>query len=267
MVVIHQIWYNFREWGKYEGPPKELLEISDRWRTLNPDWIYMLWQEESSLQLLKMFYPKLLAKFLSFRRPIQRVDFFRWVVIYHFGGCFIDFDCIPLKPLSLHPKIGDKDTLIVPASWWVGNAMILATSPRHPAVAQVIDAMTVDDPWPFVYDKSVLAVFCTTGPLATNRILRQPNNNNHNAKVVFDGGLLWHVPGNRDAPGKDYFVKHLGKGSWGYERALWNDVTTIATILLVAVILVVFILWIISRPLVRKFFGYGVGVVLQEGGP
>lgn len=265
--VIHQIWYNFKEWGMPSVPPEELMAITDQWRKMNPDWHYILWNEANSTQLLATFYPQLLEKFMAFKRPIQRVDFFKWVALYHFGGLFCDFDCVPLRPLSQHPEIykiakrddkldkhgqeGRMDLLIVPASWWAGNALIF-TTPGHPAVNMVIDAMSPLDPWPFRSHNSVIAVFCTTGPWLVNRTLRQCRSQ---TDLLFDERLLWHVPGGPASTSHaPFFVKHLGHGSWGYGKGLWTDVAQIAWLLIIAILLLLFFAFAICNIFSTKPF-------------
>lgn len=238
--VLHQIWYNFREWGKCSSPPKDLVAITDQWLQMNPDWDYMLWNEEASIQLLAHFYPNLLEKFLAFKRPIQRADFFRWAAIYHFGGVFIDFDCVPLKPLHQHPKISEKlnrDLLVVPASAWCSNAMIAAT-PKHTAVAKILTEMKIADPWPFTSHNSVIAVFTTTGPWLVNRALKLFSKD----LVHFEENLLLHGPSGGQPSDRPYFVRHLGKGSWGYSKALWTDIAQIIWLVLIIILFIIMII-------------------------
>src|ERR1700722_2600861 len=92
--VLHQIWFNFREgcWGSVEEPPSRYAPLIASWRKFNPEWRHMMWNEHSAEQLMQRFYPNWLDRFRALPEPIQRADFFRWVALYHWGGCYADMD-------------------------------------------------------------------------------------------------------------------------------------------------------------------------------
>lgn len=243
--ILHQIWYNFCDWGKEKRPPEKYRRLTHCWLKLNPDWSYILWTESSSIEFLHQFYPLLIKKFLGYKRPIQRVDFFRWVVLYHFGGVFADMDCVPLKPLD-QLCTHKTNIVVMPSDGWVTNALIIASA-FHPAILKVIHGLPTNDPW-FLSGPSVWAVFQTTGPSAIRRILHGCDH------IFFDDKLLCHTPGTpeqaKEFYERGYLAQHLGDGSWDFKRALVADIARIVVCLLSFIFLVVlfcYVNWLHSR--------------------
>jgi mannosyltransferase OCH1-like enzyme len=249
--VVHQIWYNFKEWGQVEMLPVKYELIRQEWQVKNPGWEFVLWNEQTSADFLnKTFSPAVYKKFMSYKLPIQRADFFRWVVLYYFGGCYIDTDCTPLKPLDTllerHLKT-PKDVLVVPDSAWATNAMIVAT-PRHPAIAKLIDQMPIEPSFAaFVGLESVAGVFFTTGPaIVRAKLLTQPN-------VVFDPDMMWHVPGQPGPVPADrtFVAQHFGDGSWNFQTLLVFDIARLVIAIILFVLATILVIYLITQFIIR----------------
>lgn len=50
--IIHQIYEDLA------GPPPSLVEISQSWKELNPDWEYRFWNKNDIETFLKTYYPE-----------------------------------------------------------------------------------------------------------------------------------------------------------------------------------------------------------------
>lgn len=255
--VVHQIWYNFREWGKVskEGLPAKYETIRRQWQSQNPGWKFILWNEHSTEAFLnKTFSPAVADKFRSYKLPIQRADFFRWVALYYFGGCYLDTDCTPLQPLDtllnrhLLKKDNNPHVLVLPDSSWAANAMILAT-PRHPAVAKLITQMPTELPigarW--IGTESVARVFFTTGPAAVRSKLASQTG------VIFDPDMMWHVPGQPGPvpPDRPFVAQHKGDGTWNFQTLLAKDIAR----LVFAILFIVVTLTLVAFFFITHFAG------------
>lgn len=91
--IIHQTWKN-------ENIPDEWIFHTNTWKWNHPDWEYKLWTDQSVLDFITELYPQYLDKYLKFPFNIQRADFLRYLVVYHFGGVYADIDYECLRPFD-----------------------------------------------------------------------------------------------------------------------------------------------------------------------
>jgi len=96
--IIHQIYFDL--YGKkVEDIPvynKSINEI----KFYNPDYEHKLWNEKSSAKLIKKKLPKYYDFYMNMRYDVQRIDFMRFVVLYLYGGFYVDLDLINIKSLD-----------------------------------------------------------------------------------------------------------------------------------------------------------------------
>jgi hypothetical protein len=52
------------------------------------------------LDFVRDYYPELLPVYQGFAHTIQRADFFRYLIVYHYGGLYADIDMECLRPLG-----------------------------------------------------------------------------------------------------------------------------------------------------------------------
>lgn len=83
---IHQIFFgdNNLYLQKYSANIKNLKD-------LNPDFSYTLWKEEDSIELIISTYPEYYNVYKNLSL-MEKTDFFRYVLMYHFGGFYFDLD-------------------------------------------------------------------------------------------------------------------------------------------------------------------------------
>lgn len=105
--TIHQIWLQ----GKDRIPDKFLPNI-DKIKRYHKTWNYILWDDVMIIKLLRMnktwidVYYKL--TFLH-----QKVDYARYIILYVFGGVYIDIDVMILKPFdTLIDKFKNYDLIV-----------------------------------------------------------------------------------------------------------------------------------------------------------
>jgi mannosyltransferase OCH1-like enzyme len=238
--MIHQIWFNFRNWGESTHPPIALADGPASWVQLNPDWTYRLWQEHTAHALLQEF-PSWLEAFYAFPEPIQRVDFFRWVVLFVYGGCYCDIDSRALVPISTFMNTISKkndEFLWIPSQFWVQNAVILA-SPRHPLIFQIIHNMAPHSLWSKFWQsrRSVIHVFSTTGPgYVSTMLARYPKD----TSVVFSPRIC--VKHLAEIKNQVVLAQHAEAGTWGWNTSFAYDILRI-----VACLLVLFLLFFVVR--------------------
>ena len=90
--IIHACWLGSGQM------PREQVRYVEGWKKLHPDWEIRVWRDEDFAPYLddSAFVKEALARkkygFLS--------DYFRFVVLYEFGGVYVDTDVEMFKPLD-----------------------------------------------------------------------------------------------------------------------------------------------------------------------
>ena len=81
----------FQTWKTTELIPQH-HELVMKMRDLNPNVKNLFYTDQNIEQFVLMFYPTYFETFKNFKYTIQRIDFFRYLVIYHHGGLYLDLD-------------------------------------------------------------------------------------------------------------------------------------------------------------------------------
>jgi mannosyltransferase OCH1-like enzyme len=128
--IIHQTYRDIH------SIPYQWQQASNSCRTLHPDYEYKFWTDEEGRRLIEQTFPCLLSTFDSYPYNIQRADVIRLVVLYVYGGIYIDFDIICLKSLDQLLQY----EFILPRTTPVGlsNDLIIS-KPKHPFLFKVIN--------------------------------------------------------------------------------------------------------------------------------
>ncbi len=100
--IMHQIWIN--ESGM--DFPEHWKISPQKWKEYHPDYIYILWEKDSSVAFVEKYFPQYLELYNSFEHVIQRCDLIRYMFLYKFGGIYCDMDNYPLENIE---KYLDKD--------------------------------------------------------------------------------------------------------------------------------------------------------------
>lgn len=69
-------------------------------RLLNPNFEYLFFDEGRRQEFITREFPQYRAVFDSFKYPIQRYDFFRYLAVYRYGGFYFDLDVLLASGLS-----------------------------------------------------------------------------------------------------------------------------------------------------------------------
>ncbi|XP_053399462.1 uncharacterized protein LOC128557031 [Mercenaria mercenaria] len=91
--IIHQTW-------KTTDIPHHYIEWIKTWIKNHPDWKYMFWTDESARKLIADKYSHLLPAYDMYPENIRRADALRYVVLYEYGGVYVDLDMESLLSLN-----------------------------------------------------------------------------------------------------------------------------------------------------------------------
>lgn len=130
--VIHQTY-------KTKELPLRLKKYQEKLLGLHSGWKYYLWDDQDNAELLQKYYPALYECYQRLPLKIMKVDFIRYVYLYHYGGLYLDLDYELLKPFDFLDY-----SLVLPMEtdskrdFRLGNAL-LASVARHPFWEKVLE--------------------------------------------------------------------------------------------------------------------------------
>ncbi len=133
--IIHQLW-------KDESIPPVWADNVESVKRYHPGWEYRLWTDGMMDDYVREKHPDLYPVYSAFTRHIMRVDVFRYVLMYDFGGLYCDLDFEFLRPFDY----GDAEVVLSlerdeafgdPYSG-IAN-FIMVSVPGHPYWADVLE--------------------------------------------------------------------------------------------------------------------------------
>ena len=147
--IIIQTW-------KTNNVPQRYMPLIDSVKQHNPDYEYLFFTDESIEKFFKTHYPEYWNTYNNLPIKIQKIDFFRYVAVYHYGGFYLDLDISVLKPFD--PLL--RNSCVFPVDEYIdmrvckhprykpycdrGHNFLLgqyafAASPKHPFIKSLID--------------------------------------------------------------------------------------------------------------------------------
>lgn len=181
-AIIHQTW-------KTEKIPVRFQPFVTSWKTKNPDWHHVLWTDRDCKQFMKTNYPGFLGLYNAYDEKIKRIDAFRYFLLHHYGGLYVDMDFECLKSfdalidvegmciLGLEPELHARR--LYNKQKLIGNA-IMVSPPKHRFWEHVFDTL--------INCKSHEDVLDATGPAMLGKALA---NYQHRDIRLFPGNVFY----------------------------------------------------------------------------
>ena len=214
--IIHQTWKN-------KTIPEAWKEAVESVKEKHKNYKYILWTDESMKQFVKKEFPDFYKTYNAYEHHIQRCDAFRFLVLYVYGGIYIDMDIMSKK--SLNPLL-KYDIVFVkqPYDNSFTNAFI-ACIPSHPFIQYCINKLPeYKDSYSF-FGKHV-HVMNSTGPYFLKKMVEHYKAEKHTLKNHY---ILTKEEYSGDCTsctfdtckGGTYF-KHIAGQSWhSYDSTLY----------------------------------------------
>ena len=161
---------------------------TNNWEKLNTDWNYKIVDENDLKNACSVFSEECLNTFNNFDLIHLKVDFGRYVLIYLYGGIYVDMDMYILRNLSSSIEIlniinisNTKHVLglsslninLIESLFFCGrkqviNNAVMISSPKNPILKKMIQSIIQNKTvYKFDYEK----IQKTTGPLFINKFL------------------------------------------------------------------------------------------------
>ena len=141
--IIHQIWV-----GSYDIPERE-IELYKEVAKQHSDYTHYLWTDANLPTIpetLKPMYDEMYRQ----KDYVYCADMLRWLVVYEYGGWYLDIDWEYVKNLN-EMDLSNKDGVVF-GHWGVGwtgcdytiTNNVFAFTKGHPMAKHMIDSMPVD---------------------------------------------------------------------------------------------------------------------------
>ena len=165
--IIHQTW-------KTREIPEKWQSAVQSVKTMHPEYEYILWTDETMAAFVKTEYPAFYSTYTGYKYNIQRCDAFRYLVLYKYGGIYIDLDTVCKKKLDGFLKY---DLVLVKSSnisFWYTNSFFMV-KPQHPFIKFCIEQLP-QYTRSFVYLGKHNHIYNSTGPLFLTKIIAKYKN-------------------------------------------------------------------------------------------
>jgi mannosyltransferase OCH1-like enzyme len=86
--------------NKSQKIPKDQIGYMNKMRQMNPGFQHLFFDTNDVKQFFESNYPEYYDTYKRLPAFIQKLDFFRYLVVYHYGGFYFDMDVEPKKPLD-----------------------------------------------------------------------------------------------------------------------------------------------------------------------
>jgi mannosyltransferase OCH1-like enzyme len=210
----HFIWFQ-----GINNIPKEYILNINRFKEFNPSFQIRFWSETELLELLNNTHENIfnycIQKSTHF---IQKIDIYKWLILYKFGGLYLDIDISIEKPLDLFILniFNENDLVLNYMQVWsyipykVVNNGIIWSKPNNKWIIQFLHTIEWDNHY---YKNKDWIVLETTGPFHLSRQVEQQNINNVGIYILepkyFEGRPLVYIKDQRGI-----YTTHLHHSNW-----------------------------------------------------
>ncbi len=242
---IYLTWKT-KDQSRMERPMRRWLAS---WPKQNPDHRIHLYDDADCLEFMQTHQPQHLETYLALN-PVERSDFWRYLVILTFGGIYTDADTICKKPLSDWMQAGDEAVIGIDGDYlnkypnWVPEGHVMsggaynfnhswhdnvvafsnwtfAARPNHPILSEVARRIEINVTDPFFTDRAPQWTIKKTGPgVMTDVLYDWLDARGHHADELVHSlrshrAIVIDKVRFVDRPAFHWReVKHFGMGSW-----------------------------------------------------
>lgn len=189
--------------GPDNNDTKYLRHLSKGWSIAYPDWNILLCDDDMVEQSVAEYSNDALAAYHKIKVLTYRADLARLILLYKYGGVYIDLDTRPAAPLIPYTVVSDEMQwgmlICIENNQIITNNHLVASEPRNSLIKGMIDGMV----------QSILEVDISQLKFEDHRHSRT-----WVAPIVSTEAwarlLLKHI---NNLIGEDYLDKHLSSGA------------------------------------------------------
>lgn len=166
--IIHFIWFKklYDSHLDVSEIPTTGSQAPEHRRIHNPNFTVNVWNATAARDLIEEHYDWFLPTYDGYKHPIQRVDAFKYFVLWHFGGIYMDLDVDCRRPL---------DPLLQFAAWFPKTTLlgvnndVFAARAQHPVIGEMKAQLKLrngNSLFPY------LTIYFSTGPQFASDVLK-----------------------------------------------------------------------------------------------
>lgn len=241
--IIHQTWKDY-------NVPKHWKSAVESCKSIHRNYKYVHWTDSDMDEFVQKIYPEFYSTYTNYKYHIQRCDAFRYLILYRYGGIYIDMDIVCRKKLDdlLHYDIVFSKSSNITSC--VTNSFMMSI-PNHPFMKYTIDHLAL-------YQNSYSSfgkhwhVMNSTGPMYLKKMVDMYTSKTHEeiprsyflSQTEFAGDC--NVCSEKTCSGGTYFA-HVKGDSWHeadsviYNMLICNKYSTFIILLLIIIGLILYI--------------------------
>jgi len=182
----------FQTWNT-KNLPKEIQELIDNMKALNPEYKYHLFTDEEMDIFVEQYYPGEINEcYKKINLIVAKADFWRYLILYKFGGVYLDMDSSINVRLDDFIRADNSAILSIESGRPTFTQWALIFDVHHPILRRTI-CFIIDNIKNNKYPKDIISM---TGPIvftkAINSIHQEYFNSfintkkiNNNTDIVF----------------------------------------------------------------------------------
>ena len=231
--IIHLVFLS-----KTEPIPDFFRECKERMKMFHPDWKIKIYNEDEVDTILRENFPLILPIYNQYTHRVQKADIIRLILVYLYGGFYMDMDMYCLKKLDalldFKLVLGEERTIFKDRKHWfnqlrgvctkynleIGNYMF-GSIPKHPFWLYVLKRAVLKSAIPVQYEVDILE---STGPLLLTEIYHTYQKRFQDITLLrnVDRECL-HPMDNAISCCFGNFAAHVHIGTWKWETKIGWD--------------------------------------------
>ena len=135
-AVLHQTW-KVKELSEMDAATADGVRS---WQVVNPNLRQILYDDQDCAEFIRQHYPEYAGLYFDkLKRPVERADVFRYLVVHKYGGWYADIDTTARKPLSdLSGDLVVAKEFEQPGGGYQVLQYFFGATPRHPFFVDVL---------------------------------------------------------------------------------------------------------------------------------
>jgi mannosyltransferase OCH1-like enzyme len=214
--IIHQTW-------KTKTVPDKWKESVKSCKQEHKSYKYMLWTDKAMKEFVKKEYPEFYKTYNDYPHPIQRCDAFRYLVLYKYGGIYIDMDIGCKK--SVYSLLKYDLVLVKSANYDTLTNSFMISTKENPFMKYCIDHLIEYKDSYSLFGKH-LHIMQSTGPFFINSMANEyklSKKDNHYILTSKEFSGDCNVCTVSDCDGGTYFTHVVGSSWHSLDSTIYNS--------------------------------------------
>lgn len=222
--IIHLVFLS-----KTENFPDIFTGCIVKLKSLHKKWEIKIYNEDDAQNIITNWLPELLPIYNAYPHYIQRADLFRVVLVYLFGGVYMDMDMFCIKPLDQllkfdlilpeersittrqRAQLAQLDGIVVKHNFRLGNYMFGGMA-KHPFWLYYLKEAIKQSAKEIKHEGDILE---TTGPALLTKVYHKYGKNFPKTLVLANRDRQCIMPPHKEISCHfGNFASHLHQGTW-----------------------------------------------------